>query len=54
MKNTTTAFIASFKIAMDRAFNNGMSEDQFSEMMMTEKGKSDFLKLVESCKKELK
>ena len=53
MENTVTAFIASLKIAMNRASDNGISADQFEKLMMSEQGKKDFLKLVESCIKEL-
>jgi len=50
--NTIAATVGAFKIAMDRAFDQGMTPDQFIEMMMTEKEK--FASLVESCKNEIK
>lgn len=49
--NTFAATVGAFKIAIDRAFEQGLSPEQFTQMMMTEKEK--FLSLVDSCKKEL-
>jgi hypothetical protein len=46
------ATVGAFKIAMDRAFEQGLSPEQFVKMMMTEKEK--FSSLVDSCKSELK
>jgi len=48
-KNTISSTVVAFKIAMDRAFELGLTPDQFIESMMSEKGKEKFLKLAKSC-----
>jgi len=49
--NTIAATVGAFKIAMDRAYKQGMSPDQFITMMMTEKER--FSNLVTSCENQL-
>jgi hypothetical protein len=54
MKTTQniTATIGAFKIAMDRAFEMGVTPDEFTKMFMS--NKNEFNTLVESCKKHIK
>ena len=50
--NRMTATIGAFKIAMDRAFDQGFTPDQFVKMMMTNQEK--FISLVDACQAEVK
>ncbi len=56
MENSNTqniaATIGGFKIAMDRAFEMGLTPDEFVKMFMS--NKDEFKTLVESCKKHIK
>ena len=45
--------IGAFKISINRAVEMGISPDEFIEMFMSEKGKQQFSKLVNSCSNHL-